>query len=174
MVYCRCGSFCVFVLAGILVQACNKVELPSSANDASDVYFTSFESTADTSGWIGGMSIESDAPVNGGARSVMISGGCIHPHAARVVEGPSNGGYLSLQCWGKNLAIGGGIVLYRRVDPSRRIEVSVTDTVWSFIQSDETLFCPAGEQLVLEMSSGGIVYSAMLIDLLTVKKTGDN
>lgn len=146
------------------------IEPDSPASDV--VYFNSFESPKDTVGWsgYGGRAFVEDTPPNGGKQSMRISGGCIVPHAQTQFDGPTQDCYLTLQCWGKNLALGGGVSLYRLSDCSKSISISVSDTVWTFMRSDGTLFCPAGDRLVIEMMSGGIVYSAMLIDLLEVRK----
>jgi hypothetical protein len=134
------------------------------------VYFSSFESDADTAGWsgYGASSFDRDAPPDGGSRSLRVAGGCIVPHASRTLTAPPVPCTLTLEFWGKNLALGGGVGL-RRAD-GVAIGIGVQDTVWKFYRSAERLTCRPGESLVLEMVSGGIVYSAMRVDLLVVRR----
>ena len=139
--------------------------------DPDRLFFTSFEFPADTAEWpkYGGMELSSDVPEGGGNQSVQIAGGCIYPHAGIEIPGPQEDSYLRIECWGRNLALGGGISLSRVNNPDKQIHVRVQDTEWKHYTSGEALFCPAGEKLRIEMDSGGIVYSAMRVDLLTVR-----
>ena len=147
---------------------------PASPNPPDDfdlLYSTSFESPQDTAGWPKnvGMLFSTDVPPGGGDRSVQISGGCIHPHASIDILGPTEDSYLRIECWGKDLALGGGISLSRVTELERQVHIWVQDTAWAYYASGEVLFCPAGEKLRIEMASGGIVASAMLVDLVEVR-----
>jgi hypothetical protein len=145
---------------------------PDSRSDSDVVFFSSFESPSDSTGWLGygGFHTVEDFPTGGGSRSLEISGGCIHPHAITTIVGPSVDGELRIECWGKNLVLGGGVSLYRLADPSKRISLFVSESTWTFLRSEESLFVRAGDSLAIEMSSGGIAYSAMRIDLLAVRR----
>jgi len=153
----------------VLFIACKD---PVEPDLTSNVFFNSFESQSDTVGWVryGGMAFVAESPPNGGKQSVQVAGGCIVPHALFQFNGPPLGGRVVLQCWGKNLAIGGAVSLYRVGNDSKRIGISVQDTVWTFKQSNKVLQCQPGDRLAMEMNSGGFVASSMLIDLLEVKK----
>jgi hypothetical protein len=135
------------------------------------IYFNSFELSTDTVGWRGyaGIQIVRDAPSPGGLLSARVSGGCIVPHAYADIPGPHEDSYLVLGCWGKNLSHGGGLSLSLTRTPQNSIRVSITDTVWTAYASGDTLFCPAGDSLHIEMMSGGILASAMLVDLLEIR-----
>ncbi len=163
------SSALLFYSLIVLFIACTD---PTEPDLRSDVFFNSFESQSDTVGWVryGGMAFVADAPPNGGKQSVRVTGGCIVPHALFQFSGPPLGGTVVLQCWGKNLAIGGGVSLYRVGNDSKRIWISVTDTIWTFKQAEQVLQCQPGDRLAIEMMSGGIAPSSMLIDLLEVKK----
>ncbi len=152
----------------VLFIACKD---PTGPDLTGYVFFNSFESQSDTVGWIGygGMAFVADAPLNGGKQSVRVAGGCIVPHALFQFNGPPLGGTVVLQCWGKNLAIGGGVSLFRVGNDSKRIWISITDTIWTFKQS-QIFQCQPGDRLAIEMMSGGFAPSSMLIDLLEVKK----
>jgi hypothetical protein len=136
------------------------------------IYFNSFELSTDTVGWrgYGGLQIVRDAPPRGGSLSARVSGGCIVPHAYADIAGPPEDSYIVLRCWGRNLALGGGVRLTLTRNPVKSIGVSITDSVWTSYISADTLFCPAGDSLHIEMTSGGIVASAMLVDLLEIRK----
>ena len=162
-----------FLFAFVLLLAgCehHPTQVSESVRDA--IYSHSFESPADTVGWIGYGSLElyPSAPSGGGSWSVRVSGGCPVPHAHISIRIQSNVGPVVLQCWGKNLATGGGVQLYKKSDRSTAIRVQVTDTLWTQYRSAETLSCSANDTLELEMVSGGIIYSSMLIDKLEILK----
>ena len=148
---------------------CSDISGPGG-NIAGRFYFNSFESPQDTVGWRGyGMMQILDEPSPGGDRhSVRISGGCFVPHASIDIAGPSEDSRLLLRCWGRNLANGGGLGLMRTRDLNQGVHVFVSDTTWAAYQSRDTLFVPAGDSLHIEMSAGGIIYSAMLVDQLEV------
>ena len=97
-----------------------------------------------------------------------MSGGCIVPHATYdFVNGPEDG-YLIVQCWGKSIVGGGGVILENVGGANARISLVVGDTVWTAYRSADSLFCPAHQTLRIELDSGGIVYNAMLVDLIRV------
>jgi hypothetical protein len=137
-----------------------------------EVYYNSFESPGDTSGWGGYMRFTDDAPPPGGNHSAFISGGCIIPHAYVTIVAPSYDTYLILRCWGKNLSNGGEIRLIRKNDWGGAITILINDTTWTRYQSADELFCPAGDTLSLELTSGGFIGSSMLIDLIEVVRVG--
>ncbi|MGD0339646.1 MAG: hypothetical protein ABSB78_12755 [Bacteroidota bacterium] len=114
------------------------------------------------------MEFRDDVPPSGGNRSVFISGGCIVPHAYFTLISPASESYLSLRCRGKNLSSGGEIQLRRISDWKKNVWISINDTVWAPYQSADTLFCPALDTLSLELTSGGLKPSAMLVDLIEV------
>ncbi len=133
-------------------------------------YFSSFESEADTAGWhrFRSLSLKKDTPEKGGEHSVYISGVCYNPHAALELPSPDRDLHLQLQLFGKNLAHGGGVSL-RNLTTDDLIAVTVEDSSWSSYRSSENLFVNAGDSLRLSMTSGGIYYSAMLVDLVRVE-----
>ena len=156
-----CGAFC-----GL---CCNKSSTGPSG--ALVIYSNSFESKADTAGWIGvgSQSFVADAPPGGGVQSVRISGGCIIPTASTtlVLQGQANA--VGIECWAKSLAGGGFLQLYRTTDRYEGITIEMTDTVWTFYRSITHLSCSAGDTLELDLNSGGIVYGAMLVDEIKIR-----
>ncbi len=138
---------------------------------AGSLYFSSFETKSDTVGWsgYGGQMLDMDAPPGGGHRSMHVAGGCIIPHAQTSIVVNRDVQVLSLDFWGKNLAIGGGVGLRRADGSGPTIHISVSDTVWTRYRSTAAISCRAGDTLILEMMSGGIVYSAMRVDLVEVR-----
>lgn len=148
---------------------CSDASGPGSDTDGR-LYFNSFESPQDTAGWrgYGRMEIVDEACPGGGQHSVLISGGCFHPHASLDIAGPGEDSFVRLRCWGRNLASGGGLALTRTGNQGRGAFVVVADTSWTMYQSSDTLFVSAGDSLHIEMSSGGFIYSAMLVDQLEI------
>lgn len=135
------------------------------------VYSTSFEQDADTSAWKGyGYGLKNEAAPEGGKRSMMVSGGCIWPHGLLRLRPLQHDSRLIIRCWGKNLGIGGGMSLRVDGNSGAEIHINVQDTAWTAYQSADTLFCPAGNQLSLTVGAGGYVFSAMLIDLIEIRR----
>ncbi len=149
---------------------CDELTAPASETTGELVYFTSFEKDADTSGWQGyGYDLRNEAPSNGGNRSLFVSGGCIWPHALLNLKPLEQDSRLIIRCWGKNLGIGGGVSL--AIDDFRKsIHISVQDQEWTAYESSDTLFCPAGSKLSLLLGAGGFVSSAMLVDLIEIRR----
>lgn len=156
----------LLVLAILAFAGC---DLLGGTDDVPDgvIYSTSFESPADTSGWTGNgaMALREEAPAGGGARSVLVSGGCVIPHSALSFVAPMDG-TVALRVWAKNLAIGGGVRL-RNATTDESVSLGVTEESWTRMTS-ETLSVDAGDQLQLWMHAGGFVASAMLVTQVAV------
>lgn len=144
---------------------------PAVEENGELVFFTSFERDADTSGWQGyGLTLRNEAPPNGGNRSLAVSGGCLWPHGQFSLKALSEDSRLILRCQGRNLATGGGVSLEIPGNYGRGIHITVQDTVWRAYESTDTLFCPKGSSLNLVLGAGGIVWSAMLVDLIEIRR----
>ncbi len=141
---------------------------------AGSIYFNSFESAQDTIGWKGSGSIDfsEDAPPGGGKRSLFVSGACSVPHAVFTLPALAEDGYYRLQCWGKNLQLGGSVRLAVEGLETGQ-QVVVQDSNWVFLETNQPLFCPKHYHLCLMLSSGGIVASAMLVDLIQIIKVSN-
>ncbi|HUI29834.1 MAG TPA: hypothetical protein VLX91_06420 [Candidatus Acidoferrales bacterium] len=118
------------------------------------------------------MQFRNVAPSGGGKQSLFVSGGCIVPHAQYKIGKISQDGHYVLRCWGKNLGVGGVVILggSQNAFEGGGIYINVGDTSWTLYQSADTLFCPADSSLWLTMISGGFVESAMLVDEVRVVK----
>ncbi|MFQ6113664.1 MAG: hypothetical protein ACE5NG_06185 [bacterium] len=166
----RVFPFLVVVACTTLFSACDETNYVLRPGPGT-VYFNSFESKNDTVAWRGYGHIEfrNDTPEEGGKRSLYVSGGCIVPHASFVLPSHPEDGYYHLQCWGKNLASGGGVSLtiYGHED-THQISLQVHESEWTFIEAESTLFCPGNYRMKLTLNSGGIVASAMLVDLIQI------
>ncbi len=158
--------FCLLIV--LCLGACDTNKGPTGP-DEQIVYQNSFEIPSDVAGWegIGANAFRSDAPPNGGNQSLFISGGCIGPHAYFDLQSITEDSYLLLRCWGKDLSTG-GIIGLELPDYSSGISLSIGAANWTAYQSADTLFCPADQRVRLWMSAGGIIYSAMLIDLIEI------
>jgi len=161
----------VFILIFSLfsIISCEKHSDQDPVFPIDSFYFNSFESSSDTAGWYG-ISVDDivdEAPIVGGKYSLEVSGGCVSPHAyyrfAPITEDCS----LVLKCWGKNLSNGGSISLYTE-NHSGSIHISVSESLWTNYICEDTLHCIAGNTLRLELNSGGIISSAMLIDQIEI------
>lgn len=134
------------------------------------IYFNSFEKDIDTVGWYGGNEFNSDTPPLGGNRSLYISGGCSMPHAYYQLGPFDEDFYLTIRCWGKDLERGGGVGLVVEDPYLSAIGLRIDDSSWKYYTTDSVLYCPTGEKIRITLSSGGIVSSAMLIDMIEILK----
>jgi hypothetical protein len=168
----RTNSGVTFALLGICMLGCNDLG-PEVETGAADILFaTSFESAIDTMGWGGNGRVElvSSACPGGGKQSVRVSGGCLVPHAELRKMPIVLAGVYSIRCWGKNLAVGGSVCLYRSIDRYKTIWLSIQDTNWAAYRTDSVLVCLASDTLVATMNAGGRVPSSMLVDSLVVSR----
>jgi hypothetical protein len=135
------------------------------------IYFNSFESQSDTVGWRGyAFNFAIDVPSQGGKKSLSISGGCILPHAQYIVSAQNTDYHLVLKFLGKNLSNGGSVNLYVNKAGYKEISFDVSKKDWTLYESRDTLFCPANTSLTLEVMAGGIISSAILIDMIEISK----
>ena len=160
------SSLKIVILSTLLsiVASCEK----NSINTV-DIYYNSFEKESDLNGWLGYYELRNEAPVQGGHQSLYISGGCVSPHAYYELGPFDEDLELTIQCWGKNLDRGGGINLMPMDSPGV-IYLSIEDENWKKYTTDSVLFCPAGTKLQLSLSSGGLISSAMLVDMIEIIK----
>jgi len=140
------------------------------------VYFNSFESAEDTTGWwgIGERMFIGDPSPEGGKRSLYIGGGCIQPTAFIILPSPIEDGYYRISCWGKvkEGSFGGVIVLAIADEGEKRpeIQLGIHNKEWTFYQSEKTLHCPANSKLRLEIWIGGFIPAYMFIDCIKIEK----
>jgi len=134
-------------------------------------YFNSFESSSDIDEWylIGGCEIVEEAPEVGGKYALKVSGGCVIPHAFYRFDPLTEDCSFMLKCWGKNLSHGGSVSL-QADNHSGSVHISVSDSSWTNYISKDTLHCKTGSSLVLELNSGGIISSSMLVDQIEITK----
>ena len=158
----------LFIFSSI---SCEKFSDPAPVYPKDCVFFNSFESSSDTSGWYGisTEAIVEDAPKVGGKYSIKISGGCVIPHAYYWIDPLEEDCSLILKCWGKNLSNGGSVSLHTD-NPSSGIHVSVSELAWISYTSEDTLHCSAGSSVRIELISGGIISSSMLIDQIEISR----
>ena len=135
------------------------------------IYFNSFESQSDTVGWIGyAFNFANDVPKHGGTKSLSVSGGCLITHAEYIVPTQNTDCYLTVKFWGKNLSNGCSVNLYVNKTGYKEISFDVSEKVWTLYESRDTLFCPANTSLTLSASAGGFISSAILIDMVEIRK----
>jgi|GEM_PF-2566267 len=134
------------------------------------IYFNSFEEPSDTSHLSGrSYHIAYDVPLGGGARSLLVAGGCIVPHVFYDLDPLQEDGKFILQCWGKALEIGGTVTLRNeKMFRTEGISLGIMNEEWTFLISSDTLFCQKDGILSLEMFSGGIIPRSMLVDLVQI------
>jgi hypothetical protein len=135
-------------------------------------YFNSFESDTDTTGWRGNgfFDLRENAAPGGGSRSLFVTGGCPVPHAFFDLGVAGEECTLKVRCWGKNLDIGGSVSLEWAEDASNDVSIAITDTGWTYYESEDVLFFPSDKTVRICLNSGGIAASSMLVDLLEIVK----
>jgi hypothetical protein len=141
------------------------------------VYSCSFESEMEIGDWSipGNHELTDDVPLGGGSTSIWVSGIDVLPHARYAIPGADQDGYYVLRCWAKkeipvaSPECGGLVSLTLREEQG--IELCVQAWEWTRYESPDTLFCPAGEELLIELSGGGHLASPptkLYVDLLEV------
>lgn len=84
------------------------------------------------------------------------------------------GGYYKVSCWGKleDISHGGSIALaiHAGTDRRRETHLVVSDTVWTFYESEESLPCSPTQNLRLEIFIGGFVPAGMFVDGIKVER----
>jgi len=169
----RCLSYIVSLVLCCLIFSCAKKCVEPTPNF---VYFNSFESAADTTGWYGitqEMFVGNPAP-GGGKRSLDIGGGCLQPAAYLDLLPHDGSGYFTISCWGKATEPSqvGRIVLAKVKENGEReeIQLRVERKHWTFYRSEKSLYCSASCELRLEIWIGGFVPANMFVDCIGIEK----
>jgi hypothetical protein len=166
MMIMRSGFWLIVLIISLSVVSCRKESTPEQ-----QVFFNSFESQSDTTGWRGyAFNFDNDVPLHGGKKSLSVSGGCIIPHAEYTINPQSTDCYLKIKFWGKNLSNGGSLWLAVNMNRYNSISFDVSEKEWTFYESQDYLFCPANTSLTLGIISGGIYGSSILIDMIEITK----
>lgn len=135
------------------------------------LYSSSFESPADTLGWTGyGFRwLAGDAPGGGGSQAFGISGTCIWPHARYTLEPLGTGSHCTVRCWGRVVEGPGLVQLTVAGSYESVVTLVIEEQVWTPYSSSATIWCPAGESLEIDVSSGGFHGpGGVLVDQLEV------
>ena len=168
-------KFSAFLLAGAMLICLSMVscDKKATAPARSVIYFNSFESAQDTTGWSGitdAMFVSDPAP-KGGKQSLHIGGGCLQPAAHINLPAQTRESYYRVSCWGKVADISQGGSIGLAVGEQRReIRLIIRDEEWTFYESEESLRCPANRNMRLEIYIGGYAPASMLVDCIKVEK----
>lgn len=143
--------------------------------DSVILYYNSFESASDTTGWTGitdDMFVSEPSP-GGGEQSLCIGGGCIQPTAYIVMRPQVTDTFYSLSCRGKlhDESQRGAVVLATNEERDKReaIGLLIDCAAWRPYLSATPLYCPAGAELRIEISIGGLIGASMLLDCIKVE-----
>jgi hypothetical protein len=144
----------------IILLSCSN---PTENNFSNAYYFNSFETESDLINWQGVTLQErrSDAAPNCGKYSLYVSGGCVVPHAYYTLPELEKDIRFVLKCWGKGL---GGTASVRNPSNNKQITVYLGGNEWKQFESKDTLFCQKGDRISIELISGGLIISNMLVD----------
>lgn len=134
------------------------------------VFYSSFENSSDLADWEGFSlpTLAADAPDGGGQKSVLISGGCVMPHAFLTLPPTGKDSRVSVECYGKNLNNGGLISLHIGDVYHEGITLKIGESGWNVYRSDKPLFWPGDSPLTIYLSSGGFISGSMLVDELLI------
>jgi hypothetical protein len=140
------------------------------------VYFISFESAEDTTGWQGitdKMFVRDPAP-GAGARSLQIGGGCLQPAAYIDLPPQAGPGNYVISCWGKAPRVSrpGRIVLQiaQEGGEGREVQLIVDSEDWTSYKSEESLRCSEDCTLRLQVWIGGFAPAQMFVDCIKIEK----
>jgi hypothetical protein len=122
------------------------------------VYSCSFESEMEIVDWSiwGSHELTDDVPPGGGSSSICVSGIDIMPHARYVIPPTGQGGHYIFCCWAKveqpvTAGVCGGVVSLI-FSEEHGIGLCVQAVEWTRYQSPDTLFCPAGEEILIGLT----------------------
>jgi hypothetical protein len=162
--------FWIILTALAVVISCEK-----DFDKGEQIYFNSFESNSDTAGWDGyAFMFSNDVPKHGGKQSLSISGGCLIPHAQYTFSPQNTDCNIIIRFWGKNLTNGGGVTLAVNKTGGEDFQFDVSERKWTLYECQNPLFCPANTSLTLEIIAGGILGSAILVDMIEIRKLDIN
>lgn len=162
------SSIIPFVLSFfLLLFSCQGVLDSTSDSKDTIIYSNSFETEEDLLDWQGitAENLRDEAAPSAGQKSVYISGGCIIPHASITLKSPGVDLPVSIQCFAKNLDIGGTVELHVG---DKQIIIIVEKEYWEMYRSDKTIIWKANQPLTIHLNCGGFVPSSMLVDKLQV------
>ena len=134
------------------------------------IFFSSFENSSDLADWEGFSlpTLVADAPDGAGKKSVLISGGCVVPHAFLTLPPTGKDSRVSVKCYGKNLSNGGWVSVRIGDIYPEGIMLGIGEDGWNVYRSDKPLLWPGDSPLTIHLSSGGFVSGSMLIDELLI------
>jgi len=171
---------CVMVLLSGTIFSCYHSTSPSFQEDQEPsfpiiVYFNSFESSADSANWVGVYPSQfvSDPSPGGGEKSLHIGGGCLQPTAYIDLPVQPDSGNYTISCWGKR-GIGVGSVILTICDETyhdgTELTLRINQDDWTYIQSEESIYCAPGKQLRLELWCGGYAPQTMFVDQIKIER----
>ena len=169
-------SIIILGLFAILLSSCAQQVRNTAKKQSNTVLFNSFESTQDTLRWYWADMPEftADTPPGGGSQALKVIGGMLLPSGTFISQPLKHGGYFTIQCWGKTLDFGGMIELttVSKHDIGDNIQAHIVDPDWRFVTSEDTLYCPPNQSLMLTLQPGMIKHGGIVVDMLEVKKVG--
>ena len=163
------------LLIGVVSTSCARQNIsPLPSKSGKTVFFNSFEVPGDTKSWYwaGSYRLTRDVPPGGGESAIRIKGVEMLPAASFISKPLRGGGYFTLECWGKNLDIGGTVQLatIKNYEITEAIQLGIFEEEWEHLESSDTLFVPPNTSLMLTMQAGGPVDGTIFVDNLTIKK----
>lgn len=159
-------SIYLITLLLLSALACDKESIAD--NDLDDcheyvIYSNYFENSEAVSDFKGYLLLNDDTPANGGDSSGYISGGCVVPHVLLELGPFENEQTIFMRFWGKTIT-SGQVNLLLDKDYLSGLNFVFQDTIWTFYEPKDSLFCPANKLIQLELSSGGFFPGGMNID----------
>lgn len=155
-----------------IIIACNKSFEPIKLENVEEIiYSNSFESEDDFEGWQGKTNFElrTDTPINGGIHSLYLRGACSQPVARYIFNLGQEECKLQIRFWGKSL-FGIGSLYFYPID-SNYCEIIISDSVWTYYESPDTLIFPSNTEVRIDINVGGYwSFDEILFDKLEVLK----
>ena len=142
--------------------------------DRNVIYFNSFESAEDMTGWIMNdyQQIVNDPAPGCGEKSLYVIGGCMQPIGYIELPQQLDDGKYTMTCWGKADWAGSIALTTNQPDGERTyLYLSIDTPEWISSNIKESIFCPKDQKLRIEIYHGGIMATdGMFIDCLKVEK----
>lgn len=152
----------LFHLLVVLFISCEK-----SDNIPNTLFFNSFENSNQIKNIESGF-LSPNTPLYGGDSSLVVSGGCVWPHVRFSIGSFHQNMDLHIECWAKSFD-NGQIRMYMIDYEDDGVFITVNDTAWNYYENDSLFHYIANQDIIIEMSSGGLIQETMWVDLLKIE-----
>ncbi len=157
----------LLLVIGILLSGCDDSPVVSNPENLSMVYSTSFETPADTAGWVLNGTISNEGAPFSGKKSLLMNGEDALSGSRRILGTVGADSIYHFQFYGRVLGGGGSgkVRILQSTRPSLIPPVSVNfyDTTWGYYSARGSF--PPGTELMIQCIGLGIGPAGLVDDI---------